>query len=254
MEQQPLAANQFGSRAAEYLASTVHSAGADLVKLTDAVGASTAARVLDMGCGAGHASFAMARAGAADVVAYDLSPAMLEVVAAEAKVRRHAQIHTAQGPAESLAFPDACFDMVVTRYSAHHWLDMRQGIHEAARVLKPGGTLIVIDVISPENPLFDTVLQTVEILRDLSHVRDYRESEWRNTLASAGLSHIASHRWKLTMEFDGWVARIGTSAARITAVQTVLDELPGEAREYFSVSQNRSFAIDAGWFDARKAP
>jgi ubiquinone/menaquinone biosynthesis C-methylase UbiE len=252
MEQQPLAANQFGSRAAEYLASAVHSSGADLVKLTDAVCASTAVRVLDMGCGAGHASFAMARGGATDVVAYDLSPAMLEVVAAEANVRGHAQIHTAQGPAESLAFPDASFDMVVTRYSAHHWLDMRQGIHEAARVLKPGGTLIVIDVISPEIPLFDTVLQTVEILRDLSHVRDYRESEWRSTLAGAGLSDTASHRWKLTMEFDGWVARIGTSAARITAVKTVLDELPGEAREYFSVSQNRSFSIDAGWFEARK--
>jgi len=178
---------------------------------------------------------------------------MLEVVAAESKVRGHAQIHTAQGPAESLAFPDASFDMVVTRYSAHHWLDMRQGIHEAARVLKPSGKLIVIDVIAPEIPLFDTVLQTVEILRDLSHVRDYRESEWRSTLAGAGLSDAVSHRWKLAMEFDGWVARIGTSAARITAVKTVLDELPGEAREYFSVSQNRSFTIDAGWFEARKA-
>jgi len=254
VEQRPLSANQFGSRAAEYLASAVHSSGADLVKLTDAVGAAKAARVLDMGCGAGHASFASARGGATDVVAYDLSPAMLAVVAAEAKVRGHAQIHTAQGPAESLAFPDASFELVVTRFSAHHWLDMRQGIHEAARVLKPGGTLIVIDVISPEIPLFDTVLQTVEILRDLSHVRDYRESEWRSTFASIGLSDTACHRWKLTMEFDGWVARIGTSAARITAVKTVLDELPGEAREYFSVSQTRSFAIDAGWFEARKAP
>ena len=152
MEQRPLSANQFGSRAAEYLASAVHSSGADLVELTDAVGAAKAARVLDMGCGAGHASFASARGGATDVVAYDLSPAMLAVVAAEAKVRGHAQIHTAQGPAESLAFPDASFELVVTRFSAHHWLDMRQGIHEAARVLKPGGTLIVIDVISPEIP------------------------------------------------------------------------------------------------------
>ena len=253
MEQQPLTANQFGSRAAQYLTSAVHSSGADLAGLMDSVADSAAVRVLDLGCGAGHASFALARGGATDVVAYDLSSAMLEVVAAESKVRGHAQIHTAQGPAESLTFPDASFDMVVTRYSAHHWLDMRQGIHEAARVLKPSGKLIVIDVIAPEIPLFDTVLQTVEILRDLSHVRDYRESEWRSTLAGAGLSDAVSHRWKLAMEFDGWVARIGTSAARITAVKTVLDELPGEAREYFSVSQNRSFTIDAGWFEARKA-
>jgi hypothetical protein len=55
------------------------------------------------------------------------------------------------------------------------------------------------------------------------------------------------------MEFAGWVARIGTSAARIEALKTVFDELAGEARDYFSVGANRSFAIDAGWLEARKA-
>jgi hypothetical protein len=52
------------------------------------------------------------------------------------------------------------------------------------------------------------------------------------------------------MEFDGWVARIGTSAPRIAALEVVLDELPREAREYFSVNHVHSFAIDAGWFEA----
>ncbi len=254
MQQQPLTAHLFGSNAAQYLTSAVHSAGADLDKLMGAVVACRATRVLDLGCGAGHASYSLARGGAKEVVAYDLTPAMLAVVATEARSRGHSQIQTSQGPAESLPFPDAGFDLVVARYSAHHWLDMRRGIHEAARVLKPAGTLIVIDVLSPENPLLDTVLQTVEILRDPSHVRNYRESEWRSVLAGAGFSAADSHRWKLPMEFEGWVARIGTSAARIEALKTVFDELPGEARDYFSVSQNRSFAIDAGWFEARKAP
>jgi len=253
MKQQPLTAHLFGSNAAQYLTSTVHSAGADLDKLMDAVAISRATRVLDLGCGAGHASYALARGGAKEVVAYDLAPAMLEVVATEAQSRGHAQIQISQGPAESLPFPDAGFDLVVTRYSAHHWLDMRRGVHEAARVLKPGGMLIVIDVISPENPLLDTVLQTVEVLRDPSHVRNYRESEWRSVLTGEGFSGTSFHRWKLSMEFAGWVARIGTSAARIEALKTVFDELPGEAREYFAVGANRSFAIDAGWLEARKA-
>jgi ubiquinone/menaquinone biosynthesis C-methylase UbiE len=253
MQQQPLTAQLFGSNATQYLTSTVHSTGADLDKLMDAVAASRATRVLDLGCGAGHASYALARAGAHEVVAYDLAPAMLAVVAAEARVRGHAQIRTSQGPAESLPFPDAGFDLAVTRYSAHHWLDMQAGIHEAARVLRPGGRMIVIDVLSPESPLLDTVLQTVEILRDPSHVRDYRESEWRRVLAGEGFSEAASHRWKLPMEFDAWVARIGTSVARIDALKTVFDELPGEARAYFSVDANRSFSIDAGWLEVRKA-
>jgi len=69
MEQQPLTANQFGSRAAQYLTSAVHSSGADLAGLMDSVADSAAVRVLDLGCGAGHASFALARGGATDVVA-----------------------------------------------------------------------------------------------------------------------------------------------------------------------------------------
>jgi len=252
MKQHDLAACQFGSMAAKYLTSSVHAAGADLERLTKFVRDSKAARILDMGCGAGHASFALARGGAREVVAYDLAAQMLNVVAAEAATRGYAQIETRPGPAERLAFADASFDLVVTRYSAHHWLNVRGGVQEAARVLKPGGTLIVIDVLAPENPLMDTVLQTVEILRDPSHVRDYRESEWRALLQATHFIRPDVHTWKLPMEFDSWVERIGTSAPRVQALRLVLDELPSEAREYFALGPQRSFAIDAGWFETRK--
>jgi ubiquinone/menaquinone biosynthesis C-methylase UbiE len=153
-----------------------------------------------------------------------------------------------------LPFPDASFDLVVTRYSAHHWMDALGAVHEAARVLKPGGTLVVIDVLAPENPLMDTVLQTVEILRDLSHVRDYRESEWRGMFETANFASPRVHRWRLQMEFGSWVARIRTPPARIEALKVVLDELPSEAREYFAVSRDRSFAVDSGWLEARRGP
>jgi ubiquinone/menaquinone biosynthesis C-methylase UbiE len=251
MDQQHLAARQFGSTAASYLTSSVHATGADLDRLADLVQRSQASSVLDLGCGAGHASFAMARGGARRVVAYDLAAQMLHVVAAEAATRGYAQIETCAGPAERLALEDASFDVVVTRYSAHHWLDLRRAIREVARILKPGGTLVVIDVLAPETPLLDTVLQTVEILRDPSHVRNYRESEWRALFESAGFSVPLVHRWKLPMEFNGWVARIATSNSRIEALKVVFDELPTEARDYFAVTRERSFSIDAGWLEAR---
>ncbi len=48
-----------------------------------------------------------------------------------------------------------------------------------ARVLAPGGRLSVIDVIAPEMPLLDTVLQAVEFLRAASHVRSFAtDSAW----------------------------------------------------------------------------
>jgi ubiquinone/menaquinone biosynthesis C-methylase UbiE len=252
MDQHALTVQQFGSTATRYLASPVHSSGADLDRLAGLARESRISSALDLGCGAGHASYALARGGANRVVAYDLSGQMLEVAAAEAKERGHGQIEICAGPAEELPFPDTSFDLVVTRYSAHHWMNTLGAVHEAARILKPGGTLIVIDVLAPENPLMDTVLQTVEILRDLSHVRDYRESEWRSMLEAANFSSPCVHRWRLRMEFDSWVARIRTTPARVDALKVVLDELPSEAREYFAVRRDRSFDVDSGWLEARR--
>ncbi len=253
MDQHHLTADRFGSMAERYLTSSVHASGADLKRLTALAHASRAASALDMGCGAGHASFALARAGTERIVAYDLSPRMLDVVTQEATVRGHAaHLTTRAGPAEQLPFADASFDLVVTRYSAHHWLDVRRALSEAARVLKPGGMVVVIDVVAPESPLLDTVLQTVEILRDASHVRDYRESEWRAMLIAADFSPPAADHWKLPMEFRSWIARIGTPARRVAALEAVFAELAQEARDYFKVAADCSFVIDAAWFEATK--
>ena len=254
MDQQTFMAQQFGSTAHRYLTSTVHAIGADLDRLEAYVQKSQAANVLDLGCGAGHASFALARGGARRVVAYDLATPMLDVVAAQARARGHNNLQTRAGAVEQLPFADGEFDLVTTRFSAHHWLDAQMGLFEAARVLKPGGTVIVIDVLSPESPLLDTVLQTVEVLRDRSHVRNYRASEWRAMLATANFAPAKILAWKLPMEFTAWVARIGTSAARVAALHVVLDELPQEARDFFALRPDRSFAIDAGWFESHRGP
>jgi ubiquinone/menaquinone biosynthesis C-methylase UbiE len=252
MQRHDLAGRQFGAKAENYLTSTVHATGADLTRLTELAARSRALDALDLGCGAGHASFALARAGVARVVAYDLAPAMLTVVANEARARAHGMIEVSVGTAEDLAFADASFDLVVTRYSAHHWLDVPRALAEMARVLRPQGILVVIDVVAPEAPLLDTVLQTVEMLRDQSHVRDYRESEWRALFAAARFTSPTVDRWKLPMEFASWVSRIGTSAPRVAALEVVMDALPAEARAYFAVAADRSFVIDSEWFEATK--
>jgi ubiquinone/menaquinone biosynthesis C-methylase UbiE len=252
MDQHGLAAHQFGFAATRYLTSAVHASGADLERLVDFAAASRPSRMLDLGCGAGHVSFALARGGAQRVIAYDLALPMLEVVAAEAATRGHDRIETVAGPAERLSFADSNFDAVVTRYSAHHWLDVGRALHEVARVLKPGGKLIVVDIVAPESPLLDTSLQTVEILRDSSHVRDYRASEWRAMLDAAGFDKPRVDQWKLPMEFHSWVARSATPPARVQALKTVFDALPAEARDYFRLADDYSFAIDAGWFETAK--
>jgi ubiquinone/menaquinone biosynthesis C-methylase UbiE len=252
MQQHELTGRQFGPVARNYLSSPVHASGADLERLTELSIELQVGSALDLGCGAGHAAYALARAGVERVVAFDLSQAMLDVVAREAATRQHDRLETILGVAEALPFADASFDLVVTRYSAHHWLDVERALSEATRVLKPGGRFVAIDVIAPADPLLDTVLQTLEFLRDGSHVRDYREAEWLAMLGAAHLRAQTWSRWKLPMEFGGWIERSGTEAPRVAARKVVIDALPSEARAYFCVARDHSFAIDSACFEGSK--
>jgi SAM-dependent methyltransferase len=178
---------------------------------------------------------------------------MLAVVAQEAATRGIEAIETSAGAAEALPFESSTFDLVVSRFSAHHWADVPRALSECARVVVPGGRLIMIDVIAPEAPLLDTSLQVIEFLRDASHVRNYRVSEWRAMQKAAGFTEPTIIRWKLPLEFKGWIARIGTPPARVAALQTVFAELPAEVLEYFQISPDLSFVTDSAWLEALKA-
>ncbi len=129
---------QFGAQASAYLSSAVHAQGEEFALLRDALAGRPEARVLDLGCGAGHVSFQVA-ALAGEVVAYDLSAEMLAVVAQSAAERGMANIRTEQGKAESLPFADGEFDFVFSRYSTHHWRDVGLALREVRRVLKAVG-------------------------------------------------------------------------------------------------------------------
>ncbi|HWW72063.1 MAG TPA: class I SAM-dependent methyltransferase, partial [Duganella sp.] len=198
----------------------------------------------------GHASFAVAPV-ARSVTAFDLSAEMLNVVAGAARERGLHNITTEQGNVASLPFADASFCMVVTRFSAHHWFDVPAALREVRRVLKPNGLLVVIDITAPEAPLHDTTLQAVELLRDGSHVRDYRPSEWGAMLEAAGFRPERVGDWKLQMVFDDWTARMRTPAERVAAIRSLFASAPRETRDYFDVRPDCSFTIDSTLFTAR---
>src|SRR5580658_10768320 len=119
-----MSVSHFGSNAESYLTSEVHAKGADLERLSAVARQLASQRALDLGCGAGHASFALARGGARRVTAYDPSADMLAVVATEAARHGLDAIDTHIGVAEALPFESNTFDCVVTRFSAHHWADV----------------------------------------------------------------------------------------------------------------------------------
>jgi len=134
---------QFSAVAEHYRTSAVHAAGEDLAHLVAAAALRGHERVLDAGSGAGHTALALAP-GAAQVTAVDLSAAMLAQGQRLAQERGQDNITFEVGDVEALTFAAASFDLVASRYSAHHWPHPQQALREFRRVLRPGGRLLAI--------------------------------------------------------------------------------------------------------------
>lgn len=243
---------QFGSQAKDYLTSAVHSQGADLQRLATLLAPFPGAHVVDLGCGAGHASFVAARV-VKNVVAYDLSAQMLDVVAQAAKDKELNNITVQQGVAESLPFDDSSADIIISRYSAHHWHDVGQALREVKRVLKPGGICIIMDVMSPGHPVRDIWLQTVEALRDTSHVQNYSSGQWLSLITEAGLISRSLITDRLPLEFSSWIARMCTPEALSQAIRMYQDRASGEVKAYFELQNDGSFTSDTIMVEAQKA-
>jgi SAM-dependent methyltransferase len=249
-DQDTLVVEQFGPRAAAYVTSVTHSRGEDLTQLAVMMAGRRDARVLDLGCGGGHASFAVA-AQVREVVAYDLSRDMLDAVAAEAKRRGLANIATRQGTVDRLPFADGEFDVVMTRFSMHHWRDLGAGLREARRVLKADGRAVLMDTISPGTPVLDTFLQAFELFRDPSHVRNYSVAEYCAELTTAGFAVTAITPRRLKIAFAPWVERMATPAVQVEAIRAVQRQVADEARRHFAVADDGSFEFDTATIEAR---
>lgn len=109
--------------------------------------------VLDVGCGTGTlALVAKERVGATGRVTGIDPSAQLLARARRKATRRSLEINFQPGVIEQLPFPDQSFDVVLSTLMMHHLPDdlKRQGLAEIARVLKPGGRLLVVDARRPE--------------------------------------------------------------------------------------------------------
>jgi len=237
------AAAHYGPRAQDYVASEVHRSGADLEQIAAALQDRPDARVLDLGCGGGHVSYRVA-ALVREGVACDPTASMLDAVRAAAAERGLRNIRVQQAAAERLPFEDGAFDVVLSRFSTHHWRRRDDGLREARRVLKTGGLAIFVDTVAPEDALLDTYLQAIELLRDVSHVRNYRTSEWVAALAAAGFALDGLTPRRLPLRFDDWVARTRTDAAHVAAIRSLQQGAPAEVREHFAMVADGGFTLD----------
>jgi SAM-dependent methyltransferase len=186
-------------RAEAYRQSPEHREGADLDLVVEwATGARTA---LDVASGGGHVARRLREAGL-DVVSSDLSPGMQADVVCRA---------------EDLPFADASFDVVACRLAPHHFEDVQAGISEMARV--SCGLVLVVD-----NLRMGEDDESANRLRDPSHVRNYSEEEWRELFAGAGLDVEDLRTMEVTLRFQPWLDRTGTSAEDGDRIRELIGE------------------------------
>lgn len=109
---------------------------------------------------------------------------------------------------------------------------------------------LFIDVTAPPSALLDSWLQSMELLRDVSHIRNYGVAEWTTLLGQAGFvpQSIGTHR--LRMDFESWVARTKTPSERVAAIRSLQQAAPDDVMHHFGIEADGSFTIDVSILQA----
>ena len=197
---------QFGAIAAAYVASPGHAGGDDLEQLAAWGRALSPTRVLDVATGGGHTALAFAPI-ARRVIAYDVTEPMLRAARGLLRERGAASATFVAGDVEALPFGDGAFDLVTCRIAAHHFADVAAAVREVCRVLRPGGSFLLQDILGHDDGEAAAFITEVERRRDPSHVRAYRAVEWKAFLRAAGLTMMDSTVVAKGRPWDEWTTR-----------------------------------------------
>jgi SAM-dependent methyltransferase len=233
------ARRQWAAVAERYGAGWAQANAPDLAWLVAALDPGPKDRAIDIGTGGGHAALALAPS-VASVAAIDPTPEMLAVARNLGAERGIANVTFTQAAADALPFPDASFDVAMSRLSVHHWALPGRAFREIARVVRPGGRLAFVDLVAPEDGPLDTFLNTVELLRDPSHARSLRASEWLAQLDGAGFAARLERSWEIEHEVERWLANTAPAAWRADAVRALLRDASAAARVHFQIAADES--------------
>jgi len=195
--------DQFSRQAGTFAAVPSHSAESSLSVLLEMSGATKSDIALDVACGPGIVTCAFAP-HVASIRGQDVVPQMVE----RARARRaELALDNASfdvGDSNALPYPDDSFDLVVTRFSFHHFSAPAQALRELARVCKPNGRVIVADVApSPET---SAAYDHFETIRDPSHTHALTEAEFDALVSAASLEVTARRRYGLAMPLEAQLA------------------------------------------------
>jgi ubiquinone/menaquinone biosynthesis C-methylase UbiE len=172
--------------------------------LVDSSNVTAAETVLDVACGPGLVVRAFA-GSASHVTGIDMTPAM--IARARELIGGLPNVSFDLGDVNALPYEAGEFDVVVSRFAFHHFVDPRAVLGEMKRVCKPGGRVVVCDLLGAEDPNKAAAFHELEMVRDPSHARSRRIEELQSYYRAYDLQPELVAMYHLTFELESLIAR-----------------------------------------------
>ncbi len=189
-------------------------------------------RAIDVGTGAGAIAIALAPL-VREVVAVDLVPELL----AEARKRAPANVELVEADATALPYELGSFDLACTARMLHHVPRPELVLAELNRVLRPGGTMLVVDQLAPIDSLAAIELNRFERARDPSTTRILADVDLRGLFESNGLVLSRSETVRETRDLEPYLDLAGCSS---------------EEREHARTLAPSDQTVETGWYVLHK--
>jgi len=190
---------------------------------------------IDVACGPGVVSRATA-ARVGSVRGVDLTPAMVAEAERRAAEEGIENVSFAVGDATALKFANDSFDGAITRLSLHHIPAPGRVVAEMARLVRPGGWVLVSDIVADRDRDANAWREEIERLRDPSHWACHTPEGLRAMGEAAGLVLDEEKLIPIEIDFDDWLERGSGGADAADLVARLLREQPPGA-ESFKVIQ-----------------
>lgn len=161
------------------------------------------------------------------VTCLDTTSAMLEIGKTECEKTNIRNITFVKGIAEELPFLDNSFDIVISRLAFHHFINVKEIFAEMKRVLKQGGKLVLIDMTNKD---FADTANTIEKMRDNSHVRNLSISEMKDLYTENNMTFELQEETEIPVSLENWMNLTNTNEKNCQKIrQLMIDDIEGKA-------------------------